>query len=77
MPDADEWKKAAEIAAIVRVDPGTIHRYARSGAIPCVRLSRRVVRFRLDDVLQAMRARAARAPRELRPDGLGQEGGAE
>jgi hypothetical protein len=68
----DEWKTAKELAAIFRVDPGSIHRHARSGAIPSVRLSRRMVRFRLPDVIEAMRA-LARAPQAERPGGRHEE----
>jgi predicted site-specific integrase-resolvase len=49
-----EFKTAKELGAVVRLDPGTIHRLAREGRIPCVRVTRKTVRFILADVLEAI-----------------------
>lgn len=41
---------ADEAAAILRVRTGTIYRWVGQGRIPCVRLGRRMTRFRRSDL---------------------------
>ena len=41
----DESLKAAEVAAILNVKIATIRKWTSQGRIPCIRLSRRAVRY--------------------------------
>lgn len=50
-----EFLTAAELAERLRVRPGTIRAWGREGRIPIVRLSHRVLRFDLNEVLAALR----------------------
>lgn len=54
---------AEELGARLRVAPGTILGWARSGHIPAVRMSPKVVRFRLDEVVAALQRRTKRKGR--------------
>jgi excisionase family DNA binding protein len=60
---------ADEIATAVRLAPSTIHNFARIGRIPAVRVSRKTIRFRLDDVMAALAVpqNSARTEMELEP----------
>ncbi len=49
----DQLINSRELARRLNVSVGTIRRWARDGVIPCVRPSRRVVRFDLADVQRA------------------------
>jgi predicted site-specific integrase-resolvase len=42
------------LAKLIHVKPGTISEWTRRGRIPAVRLSLKVVRYRLSDVLAAI-----------------------
>ena len=55
-----ELLTADEIAERLRLRPRTIRQWARRGLIPAVRLSPKVVRFKLAAVVAAMRGRARR-----------------
>ncbi len=44
---------AREVAERLDVTVGTVNRWVRTGRIPCVRPSRRIVRFDMDAVLAA------------------------
>ncbi len=52
--DADELVTADVIAEHYGVSVGTVNGWVRQKRIPCVRPSRRIVRFRLSDVEQAV-----------------------
>jgi excisionase family DNA binding protein len=55
---------AEEVASELQVRPGTIRLWARQGLIPSVRLSHKVRRFQLDDVIAALKsAKERRATR--------------
>jgi len=45
-----KWLTADDIGALVGLDPQTIYDYAKRGEIACLRLSRKVIRFRVPDV---------------------------
>jgi hypothetical protein len=62
-----ELKTAEEVGAVVRLDAATVHRLARLGRIPSLRLSKKTVRFDLAAVLAAMGA-----PTKSRPKAIGQ-----
>lgn len=55
MLDKRCFMKAEELAAHLRVRPSTVKRWAQAGRIPATRLSRRVLRFNLDEVATALR----------------------
>ncbi len=46
---------AREVAQLFSVTVGTVNRWTRQGRIPCVRPSRRVVRYALAEVEAALR----------------------
>jgi len=46
----DELLTVSEAAALLRVNPHTVYRWIRSGRLPAVRYSRRVVRVRREDL---------------------------
>jgi len=50
---------ARQLAERLKVTPATIHAWHRRGWIPCLRAGRRPVLFDLEEVLQALRQRAA------------------
>jgi excisionase family DNA binding protein len=50
----DELLTAEEVADRLRVKPDTIIGWAREGRIPAHRLSRKVIRFRFDDLVAAL-----------------------
>ena len=51
---SDELLTAEELGARIRLKPDTIVSWARQGRIPSLRLSRKVIRFRLTDVVAAL-----------------------
>lgn len=53
---------ASELAERLRMKPKTIIGLAREGKIPRIKLSRRIVRFDYEEVVQAMKALAAKEP---------------
>jgi excisionase family DNA binding protein len=55
-----ELLTADEIAERLRLRPRTVRQWARRGLIPVIRLSPKVVRFELADVVAAVRSRAPR-----------------
>jgi excisionase family DNA binding protein len=54
----DEMLTAEEVADRLRVKPDTIVVWARQGRIPAHRLSRKVIRFRFDDLVAALECEA-------------------
>ena len=61
---------AEELAQHLKVTSATIHSWQRRGWIPCLKAGRRPVLFELDEVLQALRRRAAQ---QSKPGGGGQD----
>lgn len=51
------------VAVHFGVSIGTVNVWVRKGRIPCVRASRRIIRFRLADVEEALTRPAVEAPR--------------
>ena len=51
----DVLLNARELAQVLKVQPGTIRKWAREGRIPEVRISPKVRRFELKLVLQAIK----------------------
>jgi Helix-turn-helix domain len=45
-----------QVAEALKVCPHSVARYTRAGLLPCVRLNRRVVRYRLIDVEKLIEA---------------------
>lgn len=54
-PDArEEFLTARQLAAIMQVSETTVRRLARTGRIPSVRLTPRIIRFHLQSVREAL-----------------------
>jgi excisionase family DNA binding protein len=68
----DELLTAEEVADRLRVNPDTVAVWARRRRIPALRLSRKVIRFRLPEVIAALEAATAGD----RAQGQGQRRGA-
>jgi hypothetical protein len=62
----DELLAARELATHLGVRPGTVLGWHRQGKIPSRRLSHKVLRFSLRDVLAALEARPAAVTRDGR-----------
>jgi excisionase family DNA binding protein len=58
---SEELMTAAELAARLGVKPGTIHGWHRKGKIPARRLSHKVLRFNLAEVLAALESAERKA----------------
>lgn len=67
----EEFVTARQLAAVLQVSESTVHRLAREGRIPSVRLTPRLVRFNLRAVLRALdgTAKPKPAPRPANKDG--------
>lgn len=48
---------AEEVAAHFRVKAETVRGWARQGIVPSIKLSHKMVRYRLDDVIEALQRR--------------------
>lgn len=55
-----EFLTARQLAEILQVSESTVRRLAREGRIPSVRITSRLLRFRLDSVLLALDGANAR-----------------
>lgn len=60
MESATELLTARELGSRLRVSPETVRAWGRRGFIPTVRLSRKVIRFNLQAVLEARSAAPAK-----------------
>lgn len=60
MGNLPELLTVPEVAAAARVTDETIHRWAREGKLPFVRLPSGIKRFRRDDVEAILRGETAR-----------------
>jgi excisionase family DNA binding protein len=58
----DDLLTAEEVAERLRLKPDTITIWARQGRIPAHRLTRKVIRFRLPEVIAALDAATASGP---------------
>lgn len=64
-----ELLTAEELARRLRVKPRTIRQWSRSGRIPAIRLSPKVVRYELEAVVNAMITRRCKSDQtEMRSD---------
>jgi excisionase family DNA binding protein len=63
----EEFLTARQLAAVLQVSESTVHRLAREGRIPSVRLTTRLVRFNLKAVCRALDG-DSRNPRRRRED---------
>ena len=68
----DDLLTAPELAVRLRVKPSTVLGWQRTGRIPAIRLSHKVLRFNFTDVLAALKRQAASEPRH---EAAGQGGG--
>jgi excisionase family DNA binding protein len=59
MSDRDDLLTATELADRLRVKPSTVLDWHRAGRIPSIRLTTKVLRFNLGDVLAALNRSAA------------------
>lgn len=50
----DQFLTARQLAAILQVSEATVRRLARTGRIPSIRLTPRIVRFHLQSVREAL-----------------------
>ena len=68
----EEFVTARQLAAFLQVSESTVHRLAREGRIPSVRLTPRLVRFNLKAVCRALdgdaRQRHTKSNHEPAPD---------
>ncbi len=48
----DQLLTIEEVADLLKVNPRTVHRYANQGLLPCVRFTKKTVRFKREDVLR-------------------------
>jgi excisionase family DNA binding protein len=58
----EEFLTARQLAAFLQVSESTVHRLAREGRIPSVRLTPRLVRFNLKAVCRALDGDARQRP---------------
>jgi len=58
----EEFLTARQLAAVLQVSESTVHRLAREGRIPSVRLTPRLVRFNLKAVFRALDGAAKPKP---------------
>jgi excisionase family DNA binding protein len=57
MEASNQWVTAKELAIRLRVTPDTVKTWSREGRIPSVRVSAKVLRFNLAEVVAAIRAK--------------------
>ena len=59
-----EYLTAQQLAEVLQVSQSTIHRLRRTGRIPAVELTGRLIRFNLRDVQKALKAMQAARPHD-------------
>ena len=64
----EEFLTARQLASVLQVSESTVHRLAREGRIPSVRLTPRLVRFNLKAVLRALDGAARSSRRQPEPE---------
>ena len=60
----EEFLTARQLAAILQVSESTVHRLARAGRIPSLRITPRITRFHLRAVREALDGGAKRTRRD-------------
>ena len=68
MEQATELLTAQELAKHLRLSPETVHEWARSGAIPSLRLSPKVIRFDIKAVMSALASAPTKGVADARQD---------
>lgn len=68
----EEFLTARQLAAVLQVSERTVQRLAREGRIPAVRITKRIMRFHLQNVRQALDAENRPRPRRT-GDGQGED----
>lgn len=56
----EQLATAATVAQLFGVTPATVRRWVRERRVPCIRVSRRVLRFNLADIEKTVAQRAKR-----------------
>ena len=64
----DDLLTATELAERLRVKPSTVLDWQRSGRIPSIRLSHKILRFNLGDVVAALKPDAGKGLKKARRD---------
>jgi Helix-turn-helix domain len=67
VPEQDAYLTGEELGRILRLKPATVSEWAREGRIPSVRLSPKIVRYKLNDVLAALSSRQTPGSTEVHP----------
>lgn len=75
--ESDDLLTAAELAERLRVKPGTVLGWHRKGRIPVRKLSPKVLRFALAEVVAALEAEPRPRPHEARQTAESREAGHE
>lgn len=63
-----EYLTARQLAEVLQISEATVHRLRRTGRIPAVLLTDRLIRFNLREVQKALRPLASSSVREREPD---------
>jgi len=64
----EEFLTARQLAKILQVSESTVRRLARSGRIPTIRLTSRLMRFHLSSVREALDGAQRKGARREEPD---------
>jgi excisionase family DNA binding protein len=70
----EEFLTARQLAAVLQVSEATVRRLARSGRIPSVRLTPRILRFHLQSVSEALNGTARAKARRQQAEGEADDG---
>jgi len=73
----EEFLTARQLASVLQVSESTVHRLAREGRIPSVRLTPRLVRFSLKAVCRALEGSARPKPAQRQQGRDGRDEGAQ
>jgi len=73
----EEFLTARQLAGVLQVSESTVHRLAREGRIPSVRLTPRLVRFNLKAVCRALEGSARTRPGARQQGRDGRDDGAQ
>jgi excisionase family DNA binding protein len=65
----EELLTVKDVAALLRISPGSVYHWLGQQRLPCVRFSKRCVRFRSSEILALVKSLSEEAKTEL-PHGL-------